>query len=171
MIASCPQSWRTYLNSMKNLFLLLTSIASIQLLIAQDFSGPMALTDENYDKISSNRSNPTVRGTIHGASAEELDQLVVSYTLVRPNDPFQVKYEAPILEDGTFTFTLPSNLPHQQTWRLSCRNYPPASSSDTPKIGTTRAAREVQVWECPYDSVPLVYANVSLLLWNIATPG
>lgn len=74
---------------MKNLFLLLTSIASIQLLIAQDFSGPMALTDENYDKISSNRSNPTVRGTIHGASAEELDQLVVSYTLVRPNDPFK----------------------------------------------------------------------------------
>lgn len=107
---------------MKNLFILLTSIASIQLLIAQDFSGPIAITDENYDKISSNRSNPTVRGTIHGASAEELDQLVISYTLVRPSDPFQVKYEAPILEDGTFTFTLPSNLPYQQIW-FSLKDY------------------------------------------------
>ncbi|EFK59286.1 TlpA family protein disulfide reductase [Sphingobacterium spiritivorum] len=77
----------------------------------------IALTDIKFDdRYDEGRQNPVIKGTILNATENELKQLAVSLTLVRPNEPTQVNNSIRIAADGSFTYILPSVLPYQQIW-------------------------------------------------------
>ncbi|MGO1245359.1 MAG: hypothetical protein ACTMH4_14865, partial [Sphingobacterium sp.] len=76
----------------------------------------IAITDIKIDKTYAKRPYPVIRGKINNATAEELEQIVLKFALVRPKEPWQTNLSTEIASDGTFELQLPSKLPYQQIW-------------------------------------------------------
>lgn len=76
----------------------------------------LAITDLEFDRTYSKRPNPVINGQIINATADELKQITLEFTLVRPREPVQTKLGAEISSDGTFQLQLPNKLPYQQIW-------------------------------------------------------
>ncbi|HAP96091.1 MAG TPA: hypothetical protein DCP54_10160, partial [Chryseobacterium sp.] len=81
---------------------------------AQENATP--ITDVKFDNEYANRTNPIINGTIINASEQELQNITLEFTLVRPNEPIQTKLTTGIDKDGKFQLVIPSKLPYQQIW-------------------------------------------------------
>lgn len=100
---------------MKNLKILIFALCFLNLCAtAQENATP--ITDVKFDNEYANRTNPIINGKIINASEQEVQNITLEFTLVRPNEPIQTKLTTGIDKDGKFQLVIPSKLPYQQIW-------------------------------------------------------
>jgi len=86
------------------------------LLLAQQNSDLPAITDPAFAQHYASRPQPTIRGKIIHASAEEIANMRIKYSLVHIGQPIQSSYEIKPDENGSFQIVLNERLPNRQIW-------------------------------------------------------
>lgn len=76
----------------------------------------IAPEDERFNAIYSQAQPPVITGKLLNISADELDSLPISFTLVTPFASSQQKKIVTVKPDGSFAITLDYALPYQQIW-------------------------------------------------------
>ena len=95
------------------LFFLLWFPLAIQ---AQIPAGTVAPEDSGFNRIYFNRSIPKVTGKLLNMPANELKNLVITYTLVTPFSVSQISKTVSPKPDGSFSLVLDHSFPYQQIW-------------------------------------------------------
>ncbi|MFD2967783.1 TlpA family protein disulfide reductase [Sphingobacterium bambusae] len=86
------------------------------LLLAQQNSDTAAITDPEFAQHYASRPQPTIRGKIIHASAEEMANIRIKYSLVHIGQPIQSSYEIRPDANGSFQIVLNERLPNRQIW-------------------------------------------------------
>lgn len=86
------------------------------LLLAQQNSDTVAITDPKFAQHYASRPQPTIRGKIIHASAKELDSLKIKYAIVNISQPLQTSFEIKPDLDGSFEIIRNERLPNRQIW-------------------------------------------------------
>ncbi len=76
----------------------------------------IAAEDAAFNNTYAGRSIPTVTGKLLNLSADELKNLIITYTLVTPFGQFQNQKTVIAGADGSFTLKLDYAFPYQQIW-------------------------------------------------------
>lgn len=99
---------------MKNICLL-SAICLLPLcILSQENLKPIALEDPAFNAYFENAAIPVVTGKLINASAEELSQATINYSLMTPFSNFQVLKSAQVATDGTFKLILDYAFPYQE---------------------------------------------------------
>ncbi|WP_333625959.1 thioredoxin-like domain-containing protein [Sphingobacterium siyangense] len=98
-----------------NIFYLLIFIIPLGTL-GQTKSDDFPITNPNYSQYSLNRSYPQIKGRVVNWSANDLQDILIKYSLVNIGNPMQSSYNIKLDQDGSFLITLPDKLPNRQIW-------------------------------------------------------
>lgn len=101
---------------MKTIIVYIVSMISWGTCLAQENGHTYPITDSVYPQLYIQKPQPRIKGQVLNASASDLENITVKYTLVNVGNPFQSSYELRLKKDGTFDISLPEKLPNRQVW-------------------------------------------------------
>lgn len=98
-----------------NLFYLLIFIIPLNTL-GQTKSDDFPITTPNYSQHSLKKSYPQIKGRVLNGSTNDLQDIMIKYSLVNIGNPMQSSYNIKLDQDGSFLITLSDKLPNRQIW-------------------------------------------------------
>lgn len=77
----------------------------------------ISIEDKEFNDYLQNKDNiPVVKGKILNLTQKEIEEAIISYSIVTPSEQFQISKSCKLKEDGTFELQLDYAFPFQQIW-------------------------------------------------------